>query len=312
VDVNRILQVFCDSPNSSAAKDPSMPNQAERIRCRQITADDIRPLAELLTKGFPEREIGYWLGALDTLKTREAPADFPRYGYLLEAGQTIVGVILLIFTPVLEAGGQPVRCNVSSWYVEPAYRLHATAMISAALRFKGVTYVNISPAPHTWPILEAQGYRRYTQGQFLGVPALSVAGLGGRVRLYNPARDDHRLSPAEAALMRDHAAKGCMALVCQRGGEAIPFVFMRRPTRFGKIVMQLAYCRDTTDFTRNAGPIGRFLARRGVAVVFCDGEGPIAGLIGRFLKDRSPKYFRGADRPRLNDLAYTEAVLFGL
>ena len=51
--------------------------------------------------------------------------------------------------------------------------------------------------------------------------------------------------------------------------------------------------------------------RQGVAVVLCDGEGPIAGLIGRFFKDRSPKYFRGADRPRLNDLAYTEAVLFG-
>jgi hypothetical protein len=45
--------------------------------------------------------------------------------------------------------------------------------------------------------------------------------------------------------------------------------------------------------------------------MLCDGEGPIAGLIGRFFKDRAPKYFKGADRPRLNDLAYTEAVLFG-
>ena len=289
-----------------------MQPHAQTIRCRQIGADDLDALAHLLTKGFPERQIAYWHGALAALRDRDAPEGYPRFGYLLQAGDAVVGVILLIFTKVEANDRQPVRCNVSSWYVEPAYRLHATAMISAALRFKGVTYLNISPAPHTWPILEAQGYKRYTEGQFLSLPALSLAGLGARVRLYDPARDDGRLSPAEATLMRDHAARGCTAVVCRRGEQTIPFVFMRRPTRYGKIVMQLAYCRDTQDFSRNAGPIGRFLARRGIAVVFCDGEGPIAGLFGRFLKDRAPKYFRGADRPRLNDLAYTEAVLFGL
>jgi hypothetical protein len=289
-----------------------MQPQAERIRCRQIAADDLDALAHLLTEGFPDRRIAYWRSALKALQERETLEGYPRFGYLLQAGDAIVGVILLIFTTVKHDPRQPVRCNVSSWYVAPAYRLHASAMISAALRFKGVTYLNISPAPHTWPILEAQGYRRYTQGQVLSLPALSVAGLGARVRRYDPARDDASLSPVEAGLMRDHAARGCMAVVCRRGGAVIPLVFMRRPTRYGPIVMQLTYCRDTADFIKNAGPIGRFLTRRGAAMVLCDGEGPIAGLIGRFLKDRSPKYFRGDDRPRLNDLAYTEAVLFGL
>jgi hypothetical protein len=291
---------------------PAMQPQAERIRCRQIAADDLDALAHLLAKGFPERPIAYWRSALRVLKDRDAPASFPRFGYLLEAGDAIVGVILLIFTKVQEDEDRPVRCNVSSWYVEPAYRLHATAMISAALRFKNVTYLNISPAPHTWPILEAQGYRRYTEGQFLSLPALSFAGLGAKVRAYDKARDDANLTPVEAGLMSDHAARGSLALVCRRGGEVIPMVFTRRPMRYAAAAVQLTYCRDTADFIRNAGAIGRFLARRGIALVFSDGEGPIAGLIGRFLKDRQPKYFRGADRPRPNDLAYTEAVLFGL
>jgi hypothetical protein len=283
---------------------------AERIRCRQIQAKDIRPLAELLTKGFPDRQIDYWLGALEVLKDRDAPEGFPRFGYLLETETAVVGVILLIFTAVKSGGRESVRCNVSSWYVEPAYRLHATSMISAALRFKNVTYLNISPAPHTWPILEAQGYRRYTEGQFLSIPALSPG--GGRVSLYDPARDDHRFNPAEAKLIRDHAGRGCTALIVRCGDEIAPFVLTPRPTKFGAIAMQLAYCRDTAEFSRFAGPLGRFLLRRGVAFVFCDGEGAVPGLVGRFFQDRSPKYFRGADRPRLNDLAYTEAVLFGL
>jgi hypothetical protein len=45
--------------------------------------------------------------------------------------------------------------------------------------------------------------------------------------------------------------------------------------------------------------------------VLLDACGPAPGLVGRFFKDRAPKYFRGARPPRLNDLAYTEAVLFG-
>ena len=281
----------------------------EKVRCRQIQAADGPAVADLLAVGFPDRTLGYWRQALCALEDRAAPEGYPQFGYLLEGEREIVGVLLLIFT---EIGGGKVRCNVSSWYVDPAYRLHAAPLVSAALRYKGVTYLNVSPARSTWPILEAQGYKRYVEGQFACLPVLSLAGVGTRVRPYDPATDDGRLSMQEAALLKDHAARGCLSIVCERGGAIAPLVFLPRQVKhLGKAVMQLAYCRDTADFTRNAGAVGRFLARRGVAVALCDGEGPIAGLIGRFFKDRAPKYFKGADRPRPNDLAYTEAVLFG-
>jgi hypothetical protein len=281
----------------------------EKVRCRQIQEADCPAVADLLAVGFPDRTLGYWRHALRALETRTAPEGYPRFGYLLEGERAVVGVLLLIFT---EVGGGKVRCNVSSWYVDPAYRMHAAPLVSAALRYKGVTYLNVSPAPNTWPILEAQGYQRYVEGQFASVPALSLTGVGTRVRPYDPVTDDARLPAQEAALLKDHAARGCLVVVCQRGEAIAPLVFLPREVRrLGKTVMQLAYCRDTADFTRSAGPVGRFLARRGVALVLCDGDGPIDGLIGRFFKDRAPKYFKGADRPRPNDLAYTEAVLFG-
>jgi hypothetical protein len=282
---------------------------AEKVRCRQIAEGDLEAVTSLLASGFPHRAPAYWRRALDVLKDRTAPEGYPRFGFLLEGERAVVGVLLLIFTEGVDGR---IRCNVSSWYVDPAYRMHAAPLVSSALKYKNVTYLNVSPAPNTWPILEAQGYRRYSEGQFASVPALSLKGFGVKARLYDPARDDRRLPAAEAALLKDHAASGCTALICERRGAVTPLVFLPRDVKnAGPIVMQLAYCRDTADFTRNAGPVGRFLACRGVAFVICDGEGPIAGLIGRFFKDRAPKYFRGADRPRLNDLAYTEAVLFG-
>ena len=77
-------------------------------------------------------------------------------------------------------------------------------------------------------------------------------------------------------------------------------------------MMQLAFCRDTADFAACAGPVGRFLLTRGAAAVVLDADAPIPGLVGRFFKGKSPKFFKGADRPRLNDLAFTEATLFGV
>jgi len=279
------------------------------VRCRQIAGGDLEAVAALLASGFPDRAPAYWRRALAVLKDRTAPDGYPQFGLMLEGERGVVGVLLLIFTQGVDGA---VRCNVSSWYVDPAYRMHAAPLVSSALKYKHVTYLNVSPAPNTWPILEAQGYRRYSEGQFASLPALSLKGLGAKVRLYHPARDDARLPIAEAALLKDHAASGCVALICERRGQIAPLVFLPRDVRLvGPVVMQLAYCRDTADFARNAGPVGRFLARRGVAFVLSDGEGPVPGLIGRFFKDRAPKYFRGADRPRLNDLAYTEAVLFG-
>jgi hypothetical protein len=42
-----------------------------------------------------------------------------------------------------------------------------------------------------------------------------------------------------------------------------------------------------------------------------DAPAPSLGLAGVWFKDRGPRYFRGPERPRLNDLAFTEMVVFG-
>ena len=49
----------------------------------------------------------------------------------------------------------------------------------------------------------------------------------------------------------------------------------------------------------------------GANFVVIDAVGPMPGLPGFYLPGR-PKYFKGPERPRLGDLAYTEAALFGM
>ncbi|HEX8233534.1 MAG TPA: hypothetical protein VF559_09355 [Caulobacteraceae bacterium] len=285
-----------------------MAKPVPKIACRQIVEADLAAAAALLREGFPDRTPEYWGAALEVLRLRQVPGGYPRYGYLLEVDGEAVGLILLIFSAVDDQAGDQIRCNVSSWYVRPAFRNYGVLLTSAALSFKEAVYLNISPARPTWPILDAQGYRRYSNGQMACVPALGPPRLSARIRRHDPASEpefDNLIEPAAKA--------SCLVLIVESDGERLPFVFVRREIRhFGKGVAQLAYCPSTADFVRFAGPLGRYLLRRGLPVVLLDSEARVPGLVGKFFKDRMPKYFRGPRRPRLNDLRHTEAVLFGV
>lgn len=277
------------------------------MRCRRITEADFEAVIALLQRGFPERPRDYWASALEMLRGRHPPEGCTKYGYLLEAGSVAVGLHLQIYNTAAEHPGPGIRCQCSAWYVEPDYRSHAALLIGVATRQTSVTYVNTSAAKHTWPILEAVGYHRYSEGQFVAIPALAVRG-GGAVSRLDQSPAHRRLADYE--LLRAHARAGCLALVCDTPDGPRPFVFLRRRLRYAPIgVVQLVYCRDTRDLAACAGPLGRFLLARGVTSVICDADGPIAGLPGLFFAGKNPRFFKGPNRPRLNDLAYSEAVL---
>jgi hypothetical protein len=286
------------------------PSPPPKVRCRQIREDDLEGLTTLLCEGFPDRPRKYWTSGFERMAARPGPAEAPRYGYLLESEGALVGVLLLLFTG--ETGARA-SFNVSSWYVRPAFRGFATLLVTMALRRKDAVYLNTSPVEHSLPVLDALGFRRLTAGQFLSAPLLSLGGRGAKVSWLGPkapARAD--LDPAELELLRAHAAQGCLSLVCEIGGRAIPFVFARRRIRYSPVgVVQLIWCRQSADLVACAGALGRALARRGVLLAISDANGPVAGLTGRYFPGKSPKFYRGPVEPRINDLAFTEAVIFG-
>jgi hypothetical protein len=283
-----------------------------RIRCRPIGEADIASVIDLLSKGFPRRTRAYWEHAMRQLARREAPAAYPRFGYVLEDNGDLVGVLLLIFSTLYARGEAYVRCNGSGWYIDPAYRGYASLLLSATLRYGGVTYTNLDPSKHTWPIIEAQGFTRYSSGQVLACPALNSRVANSCVHPFDIGHDyGPALREDERDILVAHAGYGCLAYVVAERGEASPFVFLPRRLRGFVPAAKLAYCRDVRDFVRFAGPIGRALMRRGIPFVCLDATGPLPGLIGKYFSNRAPNYFKGPERPRSGDLAYSEMVLFG-
>jgi hypothetical protein len=280
------------------------------VRCREMRADDVEKVVDLLTRGF-DRKRGYWSSALERLTNHSTPPGFPKYGYVIDHDGIIAGVVLLIFTAIGVDGEHKVRCNVSSWYVEPAYRNYGSILSMRAIRHQNATFFNISPAPHTWTILERQGFIRFAAGRTIAVPALNPSPPGVRVRAVEPSvRSGPDLDEAEIDVLRHHLGYGCLSLICELETKRHPFVFGTH-LRYGFLpVAHLVYCRKLEDFLRFAGPIGRFLLRHGYPFLIFDSNGPIHGIVGRHFGNR-PRYRKGGDQVRLGDVAYSEQVMFG-
>ncbi|MGD0185178.1 MAG: hypothetical protein ABSC25_07995 [Roseiarcus sp.] len=290
------------------------PSALPEVVCRPIDDDDIDAVIACLQRGFPERPRRYWERALERMARRPAIDDYPRYGQALVVEGNVVGVLLQIFSRRDAANGGAVRCNLSSWCVDGEHRGFSAMLHLNAVKRKEVTYVNISPAAHTWKTIEAFGFRRFAEGQMVLAPILSPPQRNVRVVAFGADRPETALLSAdERRILVDHAALGCRALVCVEDGLAYPFVFQPRAIVRNLIPCpHLIYCRDMSEFVRFANAIGRYLLFRSGPLCVVDAMGRVPGLVGWFVPGRlSPKYFKGPVPPGLGDLAYTELVILG-
>jgi len=282
------------------------------VRARMILDEDRDKVAELLAKGFGRRSHGFWCSFLIGLRDHATPPGRPRYGYLLENNGIPIGVILMISTLWKSASGETVRCNLSSWYVDPGYRIYAPLLASQATKFPNTTYLNIDPAKHTHGILSAQGFRRYVNGQFCAIPSLS-SGASGQTKIIDAHEDPGcPFEPFERKLLLDHVKYGCISVWCVARNRAYPFVFVRRGIKRIIPCAQLVYCRSIDEFVRFARPLGLFLMLRGLPLVMLDANGTIPGLVGKYFDNLMPKYFKGGAQPPAGDAAYSETAMFGV
>ena len=299
-------------------KSPMAPVRIARVRTNSVWARDIKEedfdaTADLLQEGFPAKSKLEFLAALVKLSGRVPIQEPQPIGCVLTFHGKIVGVLLTIISRIHDKYGSYLRCNVGCWYVKPAFRLYAPLLVMRSQRGSQMTHLNVWPARHTWETIRVQGFTPVSSGTFAGVPALSGLGVRARVYALKPGSQIPDVLPAaEARVLLDHVDFGCLCLLVEAEGEMTPFIFQRRYFRRARLPgAQLIYCRSLADLTRLSGPIGRYLAARGLFWVFAGANERIPGIPGVFLRDKLPIYARGLHRPREGDLTYTEAAMFG-
>jgi hypothetical protein len=306
------LQALVSSVCGAGAESQSSDARPRQIICRQIEADDLDAILELLCEGFTRLPRRHWVAALDVLGTRSTPSGMPRYGYMLESDGRAVGVLLVIASEIHGDGKGSIRSNGSAWYVKPGFRTYASIMHMRWFRSRADVYLNVSPAEHTFGIIEACGFARFANGTSLIFPAIALRPT--RIRILPVDRLNEARYPVpdnDRTLLLDHFHSGCIAIWCEDDNCGYPFVFRRRRIKSYLPGVQLIYCRDPNDLSRLAGPVGRYLLRLGLPMLLVGTNGPIPRVPGVYFRGKYPMYFRGKIKPRIGDLAYTEAALFG-
>jgi hypothetical protein len=284
----------------------------ERVRCRPIGADDLDAVAALLCEGFSGRTRESIAAGLDRLSARDVPDGMQRYGYCLDTGTRLVGVILLIASERRTDNGTALFCNVASWYVLQDFRAYAQLLVSMALKHKHVTYTNVSPAPHTWDIVEKQGYTQYCGGLFFAAAILKSPAPDVVTESFGqPGHEDM----ADYDMLLRHQKLGCEVVVAKSGESLRGYVFRRYRIRAGRLplpAMFVLHAPDRAELIRIAGNLARHFLRRAAPILVMDAEGPVEGLRGIYTERRGRKYFKGPCRPALSDLTDTEYAVFGV
>ena len=284
----------------------------ERVRCRPIGPADLGAVATLLCEGFAGRSRASIETGLARLTARDVPDGLQRYGYCLDTGSRLVGVILLIASERQTDSGTALFCNVASWYVLQDFRAYAQLLVSMALKNKQVTYTNVSPAPHTWEIVEKQGYTRYCNGLFLAAAILKRPAPGVVIEPFGAP--DHE-GMADFAMLLRHQQMGCEVVVARSGNAIKGYVFRRYRIRAGRLplpAMFVIHAPDRGELIRIAGNLGRHFMGKAAPFLVMDADGPVEGLRGIYTERRGRKYFKGPCRPALSDLADTEYAVFGV
>jgi hypothetical protein len=279
-----------------------------RIRLREITISDFVAIAVLLGNGLGYSP-DYFLKLLDVLRQRDTPTNCPKYGYLLEVDETLVGGIILIYASFNNNSRVDRRCHVTSWYVEPRYRPYAAMLAARAINRKDFTYVNLSARPATRPIIEAQGFKKYSAGQFLIFTLLYMFDrrLPVEVTTFGQNPPGH-FSSDEFELMAAHYNFGCICIWCTIAARSYPFIFRSKTFKGLFPGVELIYCNDIDEFATFARAISVHFVRRGKVLLTMDANGPISGLIGKYFDDVEPRWYKGL-KPRLGDLAFTQKAL---
>ena len=198
---------------------------------REIKQTDIELIIDLLARGFPKPR-RYWEVGLARLRVRSVPAGTPRYGYMLEANGRPVGTIFVISSLRRSGGRLVLFSNLAIWYVEPAFRSHAMLLFSRALANEQTTYLNVSASTHIHPIIEAFGFKRYSEGQVLGLPALACNRQGGRVRVVDAnSFGEWDLEEVSANCSRRRQATAASSSVARCQARIRPFAFVPRLVR---------------------------------------------------------------------------------
>jgi len=237
----------------------------------------------------------------------------PDRGLLLEVDGELAGYLGTIYSERKIGESVLSFCNISSWYVRPAFRGYGLGLLMKILGRKGQIITSFSPNLNSGPILKKCGFKSISTGFIVIHPKLALEKSHNKVRILTSPEDVMTvLANDSCKLVKDHVYYGCSAVALTDGSEVGLVIAKRRlQSTFPHIPMtEILHVSNHAFVRKNFGRIYlSLLWKDRVAVVAVDesifGENTPAGW-----HRKRPRFFRGAGMSvEQIDSLYSELVL---
>jgi len=236
---------------ASIIRNEQVIESGEQIVVRPATLDDAEAVCALLQRGFPHiNDPAIWNRLFDYPWERLPPT----YGFVLTADQIVVGYLGLIYASRTINGKRGIMCNMSSWYVEPAYRGWGGAMLSEVLAHDpSLTYTALTAAALPKAMIKVMEFTDSIDTSIVLPPLLHVSTLGKRPQItYDPEQMRQHLNEDERLILDDHAKTDCLHVLIRDGDRYAYLVVKRRPYRLRSWIQvnasKVLYCSNPEVF----------------------------------------------------------------
>lgn len=268
----------------------------------------------VLKRGFPRHDT-FWERGFVRWNTLSGACKGHDHvdGHVFQASGQDVGVLLTFKSDRPRPEGTTrTMVNLSSWYVDEAYRWKAPMMLRSFVRDGGSVFTDLTASPEVDRINGALGFRDWSDGMLIAAAAPWAAKRSPEaVRLVDLDDAQARLlEDAEHEMLARHRAVGCLpAIMCQPDGVAA--LLFRLIRRKGLVFAQLLYAESRQKVITHLPAVMRFLLGRGVFLLSIDAVRSQCPP-GTFFRPGQRRFFKGPiERDRL-DYACSELVIFDL
>jgi acetoacetyl-CoA synthetase len=193
------------------------------------------------------------------------PDNIPR-GLVITADQRIVGFLGIIGAERTINGKSGVVANLTSWYVDPAYRGWSNALIAAATQYD-ITYTSLTPGKTSRRVLEAIGFIKLDAVKVYSPPFLHAMTLRAtRPRIiFDPVEIRQMVCESEQRILDDHMAYDCLPLLLIDGDETAFAIIGRR---FYRPLNYQVFCYSQVFYCRGPALLKRHMERVTLAVMW--------------------------------------------
>jgi hypothetical protein len=278
------------------------------VELHAIGPEDVRPVAEFLHKELNANiTVAQWAAGISP----PWAAAQPNHGFLLRAGEQVVGAHLALYS-VREIEGRVERfCNLHAWCVLKDYRSHSLRLLLTLLSQKGYHFTDLTPCATVVTLNSALKFSHLDVTRVL-IPNLPWPFLSPGTRvIYEPAEIERTLRGHDLEIYRDHARAAAEAfhVAVSKDGETCYVMFRRQRVKHLLLFASILHVGNQKLFRSTAGHVFRhILVHHRLPATLAElrvvGFRPMGSIM---LKSKRPKMYRSENlRPEQIDYLYSE------